>query len=43
MIFGYVGICYKEAPLALRGQVALPDSKKIELFFHLLKNNRRII
>lgn len=31
MIFGYVGICYKEAPLALRGQVALPDSKKIEL------------
>ena len=39
MIFGYVGICYKEAPLALRGQVALPDSKKIELFYHLLKKN----
>ena len=27
MIFGYVGICYKEAPLALRGQVALPQKK----------------
>ena len=36
MIFGYVGICYKEAPLALRGQVALPDSKKIA-FCHWLK------
>ena len=35
MIFGYVGICYKEAPLALRGQVALPDSKKIELWERL--------
>ena len=29
MIFGYVGICYKEAPLALRGQVRYPTQKKL--------------
>lgn len=35
MFFGYVGICYKDAPLALRGQVAFTDSKIMELWERL--------
>lgn len=37
MTFGYVGICYHQAPLAVREQVSFTDSKKIELWKDLQK------
>lgn len=37
MTFGYVGICYHQAPLAVREQVSFTDSKKIELWNDLQK------
>lgn len=38
MIFGYVGIRYKEAPLAVREQASFTDSKKVFLLQEMKKN-----
>ena len=38
MVFGYVGIRYREAPLAVREQASFTDSKKIFLFQEMKKN-----
>lgn len=37
MVFGYVGVCYQETPLAVRELVSFTDSKKTELWNELEK------
>lgn len=37
MVFGYVGVCYQETPLAVRELVSFTDSKKTELWKELEK------
>ena len=37
MVFGYVGVCYQETPLAVRELVSFTDSKKTELWTELEK------
>ena len=37
LVFGYVGVSYKEAPLAVRERVSFTDSKKIEFMKEIQK------